>query len=720
VQVLPILFGAFFTVAVCVACGRSLLRETAGWGMAFVIGAAALSLAVFLFCAAGVAYPAVFLTLGLVLLLVAGRSQAWFRKSKSSARRPIYWALLFLFALFAVVYLCYAMAPEASPDGSAYHLGLVSRYLREHGFHRITTSIYANLSQGVEMLFLFAFAFGKHSAAAMVHLAFLFALAWQMFAYSRSAGFPVAGACAAFLVFASPVVGIDASSAYNDVAVAAIAFTLFHLLQIWEQQRTTRLLVAIGLAAGFAYAAKYTAAVAAPYAIGYVAWKSRKLRQAALVAGCAALLIVPWMSKDWLWAQNPVSPFFNRWFPNPYVTTAFERQYTTYLRHYDLASLWQIPWQVTTRGGLFGVLGPVFWLTPLALLAVFRREGRRLLVAALVFGAPYFSNIGTRFLIPPLPFLALALAMVICAVSIPACFALVLVHAVLSWPSIVPKYGREDAWRFQGIPWREALRLRNTDAYLERRLPKYPVARMIESLTAPGATIFTIDPPPEAYTSRRILVEYESAENEVTGRILLAGAAPEYAPTLRLRFPFPRQRLQAIRVVQTNTGGERWTIHELRVFDGSRELPRQAPWRLRARPFPWGVQDAFDNSPITFWISGDTLQPGMFVEVNFGAAQEADSVQIETSPNQWQARLHLEGRDVSGQWKILCSAPQQSEEMRPPGLRAAVAAELKRRGIDYLLLSDGDRAAGDLRRNTGQWGVRAVGEYRGDRLYQLP
>ncbi len=87
------------------------------------------------------------------------------------------------------------------------------------------------------MLFLFAFAFGKHSAAAMVHFAFLLALVWQMIAYSRRAGFPLPGICAALLVFASPVVGIDASSAYNDVALACVAFTLFCLLQLWDAER---------------------------------------------------------------------------------------------------------------------------------------------------------------------------------------------------------------------------------------------------------------------------------------------------------------------------------------------------------------------------------------------------------------------------------------------------------------------------------------------------
>ena len=56
-----------------------------------------------------------------------------------------------------------------------------------------------------------------------------------------------------------------------------------------------------------------------------------------------------------------------------------------------------------------GVLGPVFLLAPIALLALRRREGRQLLLAAAVFGSTYLGNIGARFLIPPLPFVALAM-----------------------------------------------------------------------------------------------------------------------------------------------------------------------------------------------------------------------------------------------------------------------------------------------------------------------
>ena len=40
---------------------------------------------------------------------------------------------------------------------------------RNHGFAWDYHSMYSYLSQGTEMLFLMAFAFGRHSAAALVH-----------------------------------------------------------------------------------------------------------------------------------------------------------------------------------------------------------------------------------------------------------------------------------------------------------------------------------------------------------------------------------------------------------------------------------------------------------------------------------------------------------------------------------------------------------------------
>src|ERR1035438_391589 len=448
-----VLFGAAFTCAVCVSLGGLLLGEACrDPGVRFVSGGALLSLLVCALCGAGLVYPLVFLAIGVVVVLLlpsmhffarvqpvgrkiiaqcvstgsttvqsqprdgaeqptsltprsgAGKrrgpaTHGWRRGLLSAALRALraggapaprlLWVIAF--GMFAVLYLANAMAPEISPDGSGYHLGLVSHYLREHGFVAITDNLYAAMPGGMEMLFLFAFAFGRHSAAAMVHLGVFVELVWQVFSYARRRGFPVAGAAAALIVFASPVTGIDGSSAYNDVAVAAIAFTLFHLLQVWEEDHNPRLLAAIGLVAGFAFATKYTAWPAVAYALGFVVVRDRRAfgRAALPVAACAALAIAPWLLKNWIYLHNPVAPFFNRQFPNPYVMAGFEDIYRRMMAIYQLKSRWEIPMQVTTYGSLSGLLGPVFLLAPLGLLALRRKEGRQLWLAALIFSLNY-------------------------------------------------------------------------------------------------------------------------------------------------------------------------------------------------------------------------------------------------------------------------------------------------------------------------------------------
>jgi hypothetical protein len=721
---LAILFGAAFTCTVSFTLGGLMLHDSCrDPGVRFVSGAALLSLLVCALCSAGLAYPLVFLAIGIAVLAYSSwlhRKMPVHEDPPGKASPPhkamrILWGIFF--GLYVVLYLSNAMAPEASPDGAGYHLGLVARYLREHGFVRITDNLYAGMPAGVEMLFLFAFAFGRHSAAALVHFAFLAALVWQVFSYGRRSGFPVAGACAALLVFASPVVGIDGTSAYNDVAVAAIAFTLFYLLQVWDEDRTWRLAAAIGLVAGFAFAAKYTAWPAVIYAAGFVLLKDRKAVFPVVV--CAAAAIAPWLLKNWIYFHNPVAPFFNRQFPNPFVMAGFEDTYRRLLAMYHLKSRWQIPMEVTTYGSLSGLLGPVFLLAPLGLIALRRREGRQLWFAALVFGANYFSNISARFLIPPLPFVALA--MMLALRSLPQlAVTLAALSAVVSWPAIVPRYAHPDAWRLAAIPWREALRLRPEGPYLERHLTHYRLDRLIEQNTAPGSTVFTFVPIPEAYTSRHIRVEYQSASNQVAGKILWTALAPEYAPTWRLRFRFPLQTLRALRVVQTNRGEDTWSIHEFRIYQGDTEVMRAPTWRLSAQPYPWSIQDAFDNSLATFWLCGETIRPGQFVQVDFHGEQPADSVVLETAPNQWAARFQLEGQDAAGRWHLLAGAPVAGDATRPLGLGRAVADELKRRGIDYLLVFDTDNGATNLRLHADLWGMRAVGDDKGVRLYQLP
>src|SRR5207245_10007235 len=111
--------------------------------------------------------------------------------------------------------------------------------------------------QGMELLFLFAFAIGMYSAAKLVHFGFLLATVPLMIELGRRMRLSdrLSGAAAAFY-FCAPVVGITGSSTYNDAA--SVFFTLATLLTLllWKQEGEARYLLAAGLLAGFCYANK--------------------------------------------------------------------------------------------------------------------------------------------------------------------------------------------------------------------------------------------------------------------------------------------------------------------------------------------------------------------------------------------------------------------------------------------------------------------------------
>jgi hypothetical protein len=735
-EAISVLFGAVFTVAVCTGLGRLLLgalrlrfRRVEEYLFSFVAGSACLSLIVFGLASIHLARRGVFLLFGAAVLATAILRGAHRPTGEPLPPLPRYWKPLFgaLFGLFAYLYFFTAMAPEISPDGSSYHLGLVSRYLHARGFYHITTNMYAYLSQGTEMLFLYAFAFGRHSAAALVHFAFLVTLPFAMLTYARRFGFPVAGALAALLVFLSPVVGYDGSAAYLDVAVACVLFVFFYLLRIWDEERTPALLIPIGLLAGFAYAMKYTAVLALPYALGFIGWKLFRKRQKlvrplASVAACALLMIVPWAAKNWITLRNPVSPFFNKYFPNPYVHITFEQEYRASLAHWNgVTDYRDIPLGATVRGGqLQGVLGPVFLLVPLALLALRRREGRHLLLAACIFGLTYPANIGTRFLIPCLPFLALAMGL---AVENWRAVAptLVLFHALTSWPSFLKLYCDPYNMRLDKIPVRAALRLVSEKDFLNARLWGYPAARMVEETVPPESRVLCNSAPPEAYTSRDILVGYEGAFNQNLSDLLSAPLIHEWQPTRQLTFRFVPRSIRRLRVLQTASGSpESWSVNELRVFHGDAELPREPQWRLTARPNPWEVQMAFDGNPLTRWRSWQPLFSGMYLEVDLGRLENVDRVVIDATPDQPNVRLSLDGQSRSDlPWERLAGEPQEAQAPLLANARRLATSEIKWQGIEYVLINKSDFMAEDIRKDPKDWGLTLVGEKNDSWLYRI-
>ena len=737
-QAVAALLGAGVTVAACYCAGALMIQrlkvklgalERAS--LAFVLGASILHLAVFATLTLQIGYWPVWLALLLVAIAGAAYTGAW-RLPQDTISLTTRLRLLIALCTgpFLAVYFFNAWAPESSPDGSTYHLGLVARYVNHHGFEHITSSIYAMLPAGVDLIFVPAFAIGRHSAASLVHLSLGIAMAIAMFAYGQRIGNPWMGVLGALLTFLSPTVGRTASSAYNDVGAAAIVFSVFYWLELWDTSQDFRLLIPAGLLSGYAYAAKPTALAIGVYAVCFVLWRvglRRSIRPLVAVVSCAFVMAGPWIVRNWILYHNPLAPLGNTVFRNPYVHVSFEHYYRWMMSLASRPDIRRVPFDVTTRGELtHGVIGPIFLLVPIAILALRHPAGRHLLAAGLcVISTCYFASIDSRFLIPSLPFLSLGIALALS--RWPALLAATaLTHAVLSWPFMVPLYSGPGVWKLDSVPIRAALRLISPDEYLLATRPGYGVARMVEANVPLGESVMSMTGVPDAYTTREVMASAFSARGELLADILNMGWDTSAQPRKALTFRFPARTMRRVRVTQVATPRrthpghlpQQWSVHEMRVYHGGLEIGRGQNWRLRAWPSPWDVPLAFDNSPATRWRSWEEPSPGMFLEIDFGQEQIVDQVRLETESGQMEVELRIESVNAAGMWEGIPTQVETAAMEPPEQIRRMSTYELVQRGIHYLLIYDRDFGADDINGDPEGWGLTLVAKGYGARLYR--
>lgn len=728
-----ILASALLTYSICVASGQLLLiclklklTRAEHWFFGFLLGSACLSTVMFFVAALRWIYDGVLLALGAGVLL------GWYLLRRRLVFEPtaepplsLPWRLVFWipYLAFGLFYLATAMLPEISSDGTVYHVGVITRYYARHGFYPMRTDMNANMPAGIEMLFLYAYAFGRHSSTALVHLSFLLTLPFGMLAYARKIGQAAAGIVGSLLFYVAPVVGKDGTSAYNDVAAAALAFGCFYALELWRNDRRLVRLIPAGMLAGFCFACKYTVGVVIVYALLFVLFsefraKRAPWRAAAVLLVPALLIAAPWMIKNIAYVANPFYPFFNRFFPNPYFYELVERQYRDAMAHQNGVSFWSIPWQVTVGQHLIGIIGPVFLLAPLALLSLRSRIGRQVLPAFFIILLPFFGNTGTRFLIPSLPFLSLALAAGLATIPLAPIIVLAL-HLVLSCPCILPYWAQSPYhWMLTPFDWRAALRITPQEQYLEQHLAGYRAGLMLDRYVPAGELVYSPSLDQLAYHHRDLLATWESSLGSRTLRTFFTAVSPDEKPIVRRRYSFRPVHTDAVRLVSESKHDEDVRVSEVRFFDGSQELTRNSKWRLTASDDPWEVQLAFDNNPVSYWSSGTSSKQGMTIEVRFGAPQEITGIVVEqpSSQRDWPISF-LAASDRH--WERIQDQNEQADLTAPDNIRRVAAAAMKASGVEWILIRDGDHGAEDLRQRAPYWGAVPIAHERDFRLYKL-
>jgi hypothetical protein len=107
----------------------------------------------------------------------------------------------------------------------------------------------------------------------------------------------------------------------------------------------------------------------------------------------------------------------------------------------------------------------------------------------------------------------------------------------------------------------------------------------------------------------------------------------------------------------------------------------------------------------------------MYLEIDFPGDQELDSVVVESSGDSSATKIKLDGLAGDGQWSTVAAAPIESLRLSRMSLRQAATAELKARGVRYVLVTDDNIGANDFRSYAKLWGMKCVAQQGPARLY---
>ena len=467
---LLILTGFFCCALTSLSLGLVIIRllkveagKTESLALGYIAGSAANSLMILGLGLAGALSKNIFAGITILSLLVLWKQREWFANpAGTSEKEPSLpsWsrALLFLvIAPYCVIYFRQAMSPEMSPDATAYHLGLVNLWVHAGRIYNVG-SMFAAIPHGVEMLYLFAFTIGRHSAAALIHFSFLLDLALLMYCFGRRFGWGTSASLfAPVLVFASPLFGTIGTVAYIDVALSAAVLAAIYLLQIWRQTHRSGTLIACGLVSGFAVAIKYTAAPLPLFIAIAVAWELRKSGRLATRALFALLLAMavlpgPYLIRNWIWFDNPIAFFGNAIFPNPWFHISLERSFRAQMADYGGVTWRELPLGLTVGGAkLPNSFGTVFLLTPLCLLGLIWSRSRTITLAALAMASVYAAHKDPRFLMPAIPLATLAVAYVLGRIPRASVLlgAIAALHLVISWPALMDYTHFPATWQWR-------------------------------------------------------------------------------------------------------------------------------------------------------------------------------------------------------------------------------------------------------------------------------
>ncbi len=304
------------------------------------------------------------------------------------------------------------LTPPTDADARMYHLALPDLYLKAGRIHYIPYILHSNWPLGNEMHLMAAMGTAGILAARAINAGFILASALAVAGLARTRFAPVPSTAAAAVFISIPIIQSHFLFSNIEPALAFYELLAFAMFLKWRDTRDVSHAAMCGLFCGFAMAVKlngfvFCAALLALLTASLISGRRHGGAKTALAFIIpAAMPVLPWIIRSWIWTGNPVWPFFYSVFGGKNWSALNARDYMFYLTNFfgspsfsGLAK--SIPGLLT--GQLF--LNSGIALIALAPVMFLSKRSRRpalflLSAAAALFIFWYVSSPQPRFLYP--------------------------------------------------------------------------------------------------------------------------------------------------------------------------------------------------------------------------------------------------------------------------------------------------------------------------------
>ena len=219
--------------------------------------------------------------------------------------------------------------PPVSRDALTHHLAVPKLYLKHGGIYEIPSLIFSYYPMNLDLLYIIPLYFGNDIVPKFIHFSFALLTAWLIFGYLRKRINTLYALLGALFFLSLPVIVKLSTTVYVDLGLIFFSTASLICLFKWiENDFKLKYLIISAIFCGLALGTKYNGLIVlflltlfVPFIYSRTTQNRTSKPYMAIWYGAvfmivALLIFSPWMTRNYIWTNNPVFPFYDNWF-NP-------------------------------------------------------------------------------------------------------------------------------------------------------------------------------------------------------------------------------------------------------------------------------------------------------------------------------------------------------------------------------------------------------------------